>query len=529
MQKQHCPCLSPSWRRCLVTRHRSYQHVSRICRMCSLVLLIQRLARLYHCNPWSDTTQCPSFEAYHQQSAQFFMQRFSGMTAPVAEHLANKVFCILDDPMVDTPRITASEFGAWVKDLPTLLGAPSGSKHQRVVSTSSTQGHPISPAVLQSHRPCSRQTSAAAAHRATLHSRPGSRSVSRAPSRGAAYELEASELSTVYDHEQDDQEEQDGEVEVEVEAEAPADIEEASSRSASTNKRRKRGARRKGSCPVSLQDETLASLADASQSLAREISRASQGSAGQSSGRRPPLPHEPIPMYALPASVLSAPSISTPPAPVVTKKSSKWKLSFGKSSGERLSSTEETALASDVASMTAAATATNVSNLIMSLNAPPQTSMPNLDDSAWGRGRRRKQSQHHAAPDGRARGRSAGQALSGSRVSLERTTQRPVSPASTRSGRPLASSASSMSSSKYNWRSSMSTTSSAGNSTSAFTRFSNSSVHSFSTTATSVSSSSWRSPGKTPPVPALPPGTVMPKNIKCTFSLALLSGLRVLS
>jgi len=50
------------------------------------------------------------------------MQRFTGMTKPVAEVLASKVFCVLPDPQGDSPRISAAEFGAWALNLPTLLG-----------------------------------------------------------------------------------------------------------------------------------------------------------------------------------------------------------------------------------------------------------------------------------------------------------------------------------------------------------------------------------------------------------------------
>ena len=44
------------------------------------------------------------------------------MTKPVAEFLASKVFCILQDPGDDSLRVTANEFGAWSRDLPMLLG-----------------------------------------------------------------------------------------------------------------------------------------------------------------------------------------------------------------------------------------------------------------------------------------------------------------------------------------------------------------------------------------------------------------------
>ena len=49
------------------------------------------------------------------------MDRFAGMTRPVAEMLAYRVFNILDDPSDDSKRISAQEFGNWAKDLPDLL------------------------------------------------------------------------------------------------------------------------------------------------------------------------------------------------------------------------------------------------------------------------------------------------------------------------------------------------------------------------------------------------------------------------
>ncbi|KAJ7211414.1 hypothetical protein GGX14DRAFT_450181, partial [Mycena pura] len=85
------------------------------------VLLINMI---YHYNPWTDTKvgECKLFDLFRQQPVTLFMQRFSGMTRPVAEHLAYKVFDILDDPADDSQRISAADFGLWVKDLPDLLG-----------------------------------------------------------------------------------------------------------------------------------------------------------------------------------------------------------------------------------------------------------------------------------------------------------------------------------------------------------------------------------------------------------------------
>jgi serine/threonine protein kinase len=476
---------------------------------------------LYHYNPWTDTTQsaCSSFDLFRQQPVNFFLQRFAGMTRPVAEFLANKVFCILEDPKDDSQRVSASEFGAWARDLPSLFCDKPGLGHQRGLSTSSTQGHLISSTARLSHRPCSRHPSIGTPAMRTPALR--SSSLSRPPSLGpAAFEMEPSELSTVFDQEFEEQEEH-------------ADV-EAASRTTSNNKRRKRGARKgKGSAvPPVKKDETLETLAVASQSLAREISKASRSPSAsrkpKSSFEPPPLPTAlTIPQSPLPASA----------SPTVSKKPSKWKLSFGKGSAVgRVSPVEEASASSEYprdSTSAMSATATNVTNLLMGLNAPPPSppSAPRTDSdnaSTWSRGRRSKAASPGPPPSthsSRSRGRS-GQPHSpvhaqSPHASVERwahnarASERAVSPASTRSGRPLASSASSMSSG--NWRSSMS--SSAGTSTSGFTRYSNASMRSVDTAATSVSSSSWRTHGKPGSPPSHgkvhpPPVPPIPKNIK---------------
>lgn len=477
------------------------------------------------------------------------MQRFAGMTLPVAEQLAHRVFNILAGTSDDSQRITASQFGFWAKDLPELLTqTPSANHHthKRVISVSSTTGHPISSCIPISHRPSSRQASCA------IQARPApSRTHSRAPSLGPAFERpEAQELSTVID--QDLEEEQDLE-EQEVLPEGMI------SRSTSTTKRRKRGARKgKGTVPSTPKDETLDTLAIASQSLAREISRASRASSKKSStsttesgrARRAAAQNfEPVSMYAIPTAMLTntgvgtAPTIPPPtvaaavrPAPV-TKKPSKWKLSFGKASAGHVAASvkeKEAPLTVDVGTSTMSqtslgsqpmsATASNVTTLIMGLSPPPPPPVPPLppmnesDASTWGRGRRAKEP---IGAFGTSRRTPIATSLS-PHASVERFEKvngnepegRAISPHSGRSGRQLASSASSMASS--NWRNSTSTTSS----TSAFTHYSNSSMRSVSSAATSVSATSWRSkPGGQPhspnsnsPTPYRPPG--LPKNIK---------------
>ncbi|KAF9059792.1 hypothetical protein BDP27DRAFT_1238129 [Rhodocollybia butyracea] len=489
---------------------------------------------LFHCNPWTDTAQgvCSSFTQFQRDPVNFFMLRFAGMTHPVADVLANKVFNILDDADDDSKRISASGFGAWVRDLPDLLtDDPKPRKgHQRNVSISSaTTGFPIFASTPMSHRPQSRQASGGTAVRTPAIP---SRSLSRAPSFGPAYEHpEASELSTVFDQEPEIEEEI-RENKEEEEAQDVLSEEGMNSRSHSAHKRRKRGARKgKGSVvatPTTPYDETSATLDVASQSLqslARELSKTSKLSARSStatSGSDPSVssrrsrPYEPVSMYAVPTPLLTvkpllprpvapaadAPS-STPPAPV-SKKPSKWKLSFGKTSAAHLAAgaaDDNTSVISGStdSNPTKSTTASNVASLIMGLepHPPNSASVHDLHDDAsstLNRGRRGRGSPSRTHSRDVHNSRSPMPPRSPNRWPDDRRSERAISPNSTRSGRPLASSASSVVSS--NWRSSMSTTSTASTSSSAFTRYSNSSVRSVSTAATSVSSNSWRTNGR---------------------------------
>lgn len=234
------------------------------------------------------------------------------------------------------------------------------------------------------------------------------------------------------------------------------------------------------------------------------------------------------------SSTTTSPPPTSPSLP--TKKPSRWKLSFGKASAAAISAnlgptspTEEVPPTTEF-TQPLASTVSNVSSLIMGLNAPtsppPPPSIPasyKSDDasSTWSRGRSTKDLSVRAQNGSRSPGRSL---TSKSQTSLglpDRPSPRAISPHSTRSGRgPVASSASSMVSG--NWRSSMSTTSSAGTSTSAFTRYSNSSMRSISTTATSVSNASWRTTAKPSSISSKASSTyssstgvsAVPKNIK---------------
>jgi serine/threonine protein kinase len=473
---------------------------------------------LYHYNPWTDTSYgaCPSFDHFRRQPVNFFLQRFPGMTRPAAEHLANKVFCILDDPSDDSARMGARDFGVWVKDLPSLLSGQTKLVHKRVASTSSSQNHPIASSVPASHRPSSRNTSRCCT---PVMWTPAlrARSLSRAPSGAPSYDTE---LSTVVDQESfiEEQDEREGYLDplylLDMEPEGTnSDIESTNSRPPSSHKRRKRGARRGKNLqsPTSPKDETLNTLANASQSLAREVSRASRSSSMKTTtSTRSWRDVEPASMYAVP----SAPP-PVPPLPTVAKKPSKWKLSFGKSSStdKPHSPVEEVPPVSMHSQLPSEArgspkmssTAANVGNIIRDLD-PPQPKR-NVDSGK------------------RERRTGEGQTYNNSGYSsswippTEQTLTRSgndegwppgvdphsASPPSMRTSRQQT--ASSTSTYSHNWRSSMSTTSSAMTSTSAFTRYSNSSVRSVSTAATSVSSSSWRTHNKSEDAP-------IPRNVK---------------
>lgn len=445
------------------------------------------------------------------------MTRFAGMTAPVAEFLATKVFCLLDGPRDNGKRISARAFGIWAHDLPTLLGGERHG-HKRTISISSVHGYCLS-SIPHSRRPSLRS----ATPMDLAASRRASQSMSRAPSLiPAQAAAEASFLSTVPDQEME-------EVDEEMDTVGRTVSGAASSRSASTQKRRKRGARKgKGSMqvPTTPQDATLSTLAEASQALAREISRTSRLSqaVSTSSGRAtsdmgPPamVPSAPFPFSSSMVSTTLVPTSSSSSS-VISKKPSKWKLSFGKaSSGVKIPPVEEAhaevsngnVLHASTPNKPMSSTASNVTNLLMSLNAPsaPSSLKPEAEDMGnWNnRGRRPKNTHPYGqyASNASAWGPSSSSIFT-STSNLEHrgphgieqrpqravspVSKRGVSPTSTRSGRPLASSANSMASS--NWRSSMS---SAGTSTSAFTRYSNGSVRSVATAATSLSSGSWRS------------------------------------
>ncbi len=256
--------------------------------------------------------------------------RWSGMTFPVANFLVENVFCVLDDPSDDSQRIGAREFGIWVRELPALMGASQSGTHthSRVPSTASMNyGHALASAP-RSHRPSSRPPSVAAG--SPRRPPTGLRSLSRTTSVDAVLDRDGSEgavrpaLGFVLDEdeEEDLQQQRLQQPQEQPPLEQQPDLDDGRSpspsvRSTSNTKRRKRGRKGKGMTPsLDHVPNTAELLASASQSLVRELSRQPRSASAsvQSFPNVPPPPPVPAP-------------VSTP---TVTKKPSRWKLSFGR-------------------------------------------------------------------------------------------------------------------------------------------------------------------------------------------------------
>lgn len=455
------------------------------------------------------------------------MQRFTGMTREVAEFLANRVFCILEDTDGgEAQRVTAEEFGLWIKNLPATLA-------QTTVPPPAIRAHlnPVSP-TPRSRRPSSRPVSARGDD-----SRPPSQ-------RGMLLPLSTNVEGEFELAEPDLPEEED-------------DV-ESCSRTTTSTKRRKRGARKgkgaqaAGAAPELPSGDLAQDLAVASQVLAREISKTSKRSK-------------------------SPTRAAAPASPSPAKKPSKWKDLLRMSSSDAIAvntpppvpfplpgppppraAHRERGASPDAPS----STAHNVSTLIMGLSptpaalpkaapktvpktapktAPKASPKPAAKSEAWGRGRRKEPRARGSSP-WRADSKTTLPVVSraaqferwggdASRSSstlsgMEKQSERGSSPNSARS-RTTAQAGYGASSS--NWRNSSSASSISGGTTasSAFTRFSNGSVRSVSTVATSVSAASgWRKDAEGPPaVPSLPgrkkPLPPPPANLKSEWRVAV--------
>ncbi|KAI6040249.1 CAMK/CAMK-unique protein kinase [Pisolithus marmoratus] len=290
-----------------------------------------------HYNPWTDTAEgvCSSFTLFRQQGTHFFMNRH---------------------------QLLPGKFGEWAKDLPAHfnvsqsalgIGGSSRTGHKRVLSTSSTTiGSPT--VVLSTLAAPFIARRSPYAYTTSKEPCP----VSRAPSVQCKYRgkgLMDSDIGEVSVEESDDVAKREGQSGRESTKDGESDFLE-DGRSRSTRKRGRRGARKGKNVSANEEDdETLQVLANASQNLAREISRASRSSSLANRAVSDAMSTAPTPMSIMP--------------PVV-KKASRW-LSFGKGGNNASLSTG--------AEESVPGTANNVATLIMELAAPPSAAVSSPD------------------------------------------------------------------------------------------------------------------------------------------------------
>ena len=274
------------------------------------------LCRLYHHNPWADTSTgaCQSFTYYLEQPVAFFMQRFPGMTIAVAQFFAHHVFNLLDpDPTKPVTRISAYDFGVWARDLPIHLGPDSRRDPRIAFRTIQPPTSPI-PGTPYTTTPTTATNSRRPGAMPIDQMLPYERERESFESDRASFRDKAPPLLSISTQQPT----------VPIESDAESDEEGAKSRSASGNsagaRRRRRAARGKGNgtpttgniTPVlhTPQNEHLDQLATALQMRARELSKGAE-----------PAPPVPILVPVTPAPLLKK------------KKSSKWENIFRRDSG----------------------------------------------------------------------------------------------------------------------------------------------------------------------------------------------------
>ncbi|EIW67802.1 hypothetical protein TREMEDRAFT_39946, partial [Tremella mesenterica DSM 1558] len=92
---------------------------------------------LFHRNPWKDPTPGDlNFDNFFRDPTGFLLSKFTGIGREVAFYLANHVLCIDVDA-----RVSAREFGQWVKNLPEMIG---GKKAVQQLQMSRLQTRPHS-------------------------------------------------------------------------------------------------------------------------------------------------------------------------------------------------------------------------------------------------------------------------------------------------------------------------------------------------------------------------------------------------
>jgi hypothetical protein len=336
------------------------------------------------------------------------MRRFTGMTSLVATFLVKNVFCILDDPTDDSQRINAREFGVWIRDLPTLMGAsqPMTPTHTRVPPAASiATGHPLTSAPT-SHRPSSRRASVADGSPrrlpAVLCSLTRDTSWGPVLEHGGPDSVVIPAPGTVRDKEDEEEEGQQAtqpQIPHEQQREAEIGRPPPLMRSTSITKHRKG----KGMTP-SDHVQTSESFVSVSKTLACELSNQMRSTS--------------LSVQSFP-DVLPPSGVVTTYLPTVTKMLRRWKPSPGRSAGEVTLSTR-----SNSDSDSGPSRATDVSKLIMGPglpSIPPQKNLPSpllrpssmLGATGQRRGKQwqRQQPQRATSPTGICSGREEANVL----------------------------------------------------------------------------------------------------------------------
>ncbi|OCF36061.1 serine/threonine protein kinase [Kwoniella heveanensis BCC8398] len=290
---------------------------------------------LFHRNPWKDPTPGdPNFDNFLMDPTGFLLSKFTGIGREVASYLADHVLCIDVDA-----RVSAREFGSWIKSLPDMIGGRKAlhalklSRLETNQKTPTDKGLFIKSPVNNTPQAVRKGSASALTSTApTLSSLPPPSQLSQHDSSLPTPELEHDRFELTSATTVDEQptpidastfpspEEPIDEENATESVADDKDCADADSRSLSTHKRRKRGIRKGKAAKAAAaaaaageqpsqeeRDALLAELTEASQSLAREISKVSRPSEFDLN------------------RIEDFPPLGTTPAQAAAAKKSKWK------------------------------------------------------------------------------------------------------------------------------------------------------------------------------------------------------------
>ncbi|WVQ94033.1 hypothetical protein IAU59_001111 [Kwoniella sp. CBS 9459] len=290
---------------------------------------------LFHRNPWKDPTPGdPNFDNFLMDPTGFLLSKFTGIGREVASYLADHVLCIDVDA-----RVSAREFGSWIKSLPDMIGGRKAlhalklSRLETNQKTPTDKGLFVKSPVANTQQAVRKGSASALTSTApTLSSLPPPSQLSQHDSSLPTPELEHDRFDITSATTVDEQptpidastfpspEETIDEENATESVADDKDCADADSRSLSTHKRRKRGIRKGKAAKAAAaaaaageqpsqeeRDALLAELTEASQSLAREISKVSRPAEFDAN------------------RIEDFPPLGTTPAQAAAAKKSKWK------------------------------------------------------------------------------------------------------------------------------------------------------------------------------------------------------------